>query len=77
MHIKQKKPKWLDNELIYKKGDNVTNPFTGHTIYLNALELSIYDILIGAERVSDYDNVRKGRKWFATYSPVAYKILID
>ena len=44
---KQEKPKWFEGT-IYKKGSEVTNTFSGETYKLNALELSIYDFIIGA-----------------------------
>ena len=46
----QNKPKWFDGE-IYSEGGEVTNPFTGESYELNALELSIYDFIIGAQMV--------------------------
>ena len=47
--MKKKKqiiPKWF-NGTIYKKGTTVQNPFSGEEYKLNALELSIYDMIIG------------------------------
>ena len=51
--MKKKKqiiPKWF-NGTIYKKGTTVQNPFSGETYKLNALELSIYDFVVGANQV--------------------------
>ena len=47
---KQKIPKWI-NGTVYKKGTTVQNPFSGETYKLNALELSIYDFVVGANQV--------------------------
>ena len=47
---KQVKPKWF-NGMVYKKGTTVRNPFSGEEYKLNALELSIYDFIIGATMV--------------------------
>ena len=44
---KQVKPTWFDG-VVYKKGTTVTNPFSGESYKLNALELSIYDFIMGA-----------------------------
>ena len=44
---KQVKPKWFDG-VVYQEGTTVQNPFSGETYKLNALELSIYDFIIGA-----------------------------
>ena len=47
---KQVKPKWF-NGIVYQKGTTVQNPFSGETYKLNALELSIYDFVVGANQV--------------------------
>ena len=47
MKIKQEIPDWFYGE-IYDEGDNVTNRFGGNGCYLNNIELSIYDFIIGA-----------------------------
>ena len=44
---KQAKPKWFEGS-VYQKGAIVTNPFSKESYELNALELSIYDFIIGA-----------------------------
>ena len=38
---------------IYDKGSKVQNRFGGDSIELNALELSIYDTLMGCEQFQD------------------------
>ena len=62
---------------IYDKGAKVQNRFGGDSIDLNALELSIYDTIIGCEQFGKYDEVRLGRDWFAKFSPKAYMVLLD
>ena len=62
---------------IYDNGATVQNRFGGDSIELNALELSIYDAIMGCEMVEDYDNVRLGLDWFAKFNPEAYMILLD
>ena len=47
---KQITPKWF-NGIVYKKGTTVQNPYSGETYKLNALELSIYDFVVGANQV--------------------------
>ena len=47
---KQVIPKWF-NGTVYKRGTTVQNPFSGETYKLNALELSIYDFVVGANQV--------------------------
>jgi hypothetical protein len=41
-------PKWFDGT-VYKKGDIVSNPYTGDKAELSAEELSMYDVIKGAE----------------------------
>jgi len=48
----QKVPKWFDGE-VYTEGDTVRNPYSGETYELNGLELSIYDLIIGAQHLVD------------------------
>ena len=47
---KQELPKWFNGQ-VYPHGETVTNPFSGETCYLNNLELSMYDFIIGANHL--------------------------
>ena len=47
---KQVKPEWFKG-VVYDKGTTVQNRFGGESCELNALELSIYDFIIGASNV--------------------------
>ena len=89
---KQVKPEWFDG-VIYQDGTTVQNPFTGQKYELNALELSIYDFIMGAtmfveqafeSKVEPDDKVekitndlQKGLKWFAENNTEAYMVLLD
>ena len=46
----QKVPKWFQG-MIYDQGEEVTNPFTGLCYTLNAIELSIYDYIMGSNYI--------------------------
>ena len=92
MKKKQTTPKWFEG-VVYDKGTTVTNPFSGETYKLNALELSIYDFVIGANRVLEeaydrqekpndrlrkiYDNLHDGLDWFKEHNAKAYMVLLD
>ena len=54
---KQKIPKWFEGT-IYEEGNEVQNPFSEEKYKLNAIELSIYDFVIGANLVLEmhYDD---------------------
>lgn len=81
----QKVPSWFDGE-IYSQGSVVTNRFSGESIELNALELSIYDFVIGCNdlqwagvRINDKTNklMRKGIDWFIKNNIEAYMVLLN
>ncbi len=81
---KQKMPKWFEGQ-IYSEGGEVKNPFSGETYELNALELSLYDFIIGSQmvfgqfqatkkQIADFD---KALMWFRVNNPQAYMVLLD
>ena len=55
----------------------VTNPFSGESIWLTPLEVTVYDITMGAERFGDYRTVQTGVEWFRRFNPKAYMVLLD
>jgi hypothetical protein len=89
---KQIKPEWFDG-VVYQEGTTVQNPFSGETYKLNALELSIYDFIMGATMFLEdaFDNkvepndkteqitkdLYKGLDWFKEYNAEAYMVLLD
>jgi len=75
----QKLYKRMTNKGIkpYPHGDVVSNPYSGKTIELNGMELSVYDLLIGAESIQDYSLLNMCREWFMKYNIDAYSTLID
>jgi hypothetical protein len=82
MSKKQEIPKWFKGQ-IYEKGNEVTNRFGGDSCYLNNVELSIYDFIIGASTImemgftTDVGNLRKGLEWFRKNNVKAYMVLLD
>ncbi len=83
---RQNLPKWFDGE-VYEIGDEVRNPFSGETCLLTAEELSMYDLIKGAEMaiamgmVVDHEEcykiMRRGIDWFIQNNPQAYMTLLD
>ena len=78
-------PKWFEGE-VYELGDEVRNPYSGETVLLDAAELSMYDLIKGAEMVMcmgvaeiDHciDIMNQGKDWFLIKNPQAYLILLD
>ena len=82
---KQQLPKWFKGEL-YEEGAEVTNRFGGDSCYLNNVELSMYDFVIGSSMLmemsggykhTDVNELRKGLDWFRKNNPTAYMVLLD
>ena len=79
---KQKLPKWFNGEL-YEKGSTVQNRFSGEEYELNAMELSMYDFVIGSTIMCEMGNtdvvkdLRRGLDWFRTHNSRAYMVLLD
>ena len=82
---KQEIPNWFNGD-IYEKGAEVTNRFGGDSCYLNNLELSIYDYIIGASDMIEMgifntpqhiQDLRKGLDWFKKNNAKAYMVLLD
>ena len=82
---KQQLPKWFNGEL-YKEGATVQNRFSGEECELNAMELSMYDFVMGSTMVlemaggykhTSVDLLRKGLDWFRQNNSQAYMTLLD
>ena len=83
--VRAQLPNWFDGE-IYEIGDEVRNPFSGETALLDAAELSMYDVIKGAEMIllmthsterGLVELIRKGQDWMLAKNPQAYMTLID
>jgi len=82
----QKLPKWFDGQ-VYDEGSVVKNRFTGEEYELNNIELSMYDLVMGASIIYEMggfntDNkilkdLRKGLDWFRKHNAEAYMALLD
>ena len=83
---KQKVPKWFQG-MIYDKGEEVTNIFSGECYTLNALELSIYDYIMGSNYIFEVapktvtkkqvTEFQKALTWFRVNNTEAYMVLLD
>ena len=80
-----KLPKWFKGQL-YDEGAEVQNRFGGDSCYLNNVELSIYDYIIGASNMVEMGmfntpqhikDLRRGLDWFKQYNAKAYMVLLD
>ena len=85
-NTKQKLPAWFQG-MQYECGDTVKNPFSGEEYELNAVELSMYDFIVGSQMVMEMTPKRvspqmvkdfqKGLDWFRSNNPTAYMTLLD
>ena len=81
---KVKLPKWFEGD-VYSKGGTVQNRFSGEEYNLNNVELSMYDLIMGAticlemgmQSESILNSHRKGLDWFRQNNPEAYMVLLD
>ena len=81
---KNKLPEWFDGE-VYEDGAVVKNRFSGEEYELNAIELSMYDFIMGAQIVVEMGmtnpemitDLRKGLSWFRENNSGAYMALLD
>jgi len=79
-------PKWFHGT-IYEEGENVTNQFSGESYFLNALELSIYDYIMGSQYIFEVapktvtqkqlTEFHKALTWFRKNNVEAYFVLLD
>ena len=82
----QKIPKWFQGT-IYDQGEEVTNSFSGERYTLNALELSIYDYIMGSNYIFEVapktvtqkqiGEFQKALTWFRVNNSEAYMVLLD
>jgi len=79
-------PKWFKG-MIYDKGEDVTNPYSGETFELNGLELSMYDFILGSQYIMEVapktvtpkqvNEFQKALNWFRINNAEAYFVLLD
>ena len=83
---KQTVPKWFKG-MIYDKGEEVQNRFSGECYTLNGLELSMYDFIMGSQHVFEMapksvtpkqvNDFQKALNWFRKNNIEAYMVLLD
>jgi len=55
----------------------VHNQIGGGSAELPPDAVAVYDVVLGAERLEDYERVRAGLDWFRKYFPAEYMVLLD
>ena len=77
MQKQTKIPKSCKDMLIYNNGASCSNPYTGEKAELNNIELSLYDLIKGAEALGQWKIVQDGIDWFRRNNVKAYMVLLD
>tara|TARA_R110000824_G_scaffold74092_7_gene188607 strand:- start:206 stop:439 length:234 start_codon:yes stop_codon:yes gene_type:complete len=77
MQKQTKIPKSCEDMLIYNNGATCSNPYTGEKAELNNIELSLYDLIKGAEALGQWRLVQDGVDWFKRNNTKAYMVLLD
>ena len=69
----------FDLDLVIDKDQviDVPNRFTGEKASLPWFAVAVYDLIMGAEQLEDYDTVQKGLSWFSKHFPNEYMTLLD
>jgi len=83
---KKRLPKWFKGAL-YDEGEEVTNPYSGQSIELDNVELSMYDFINGANFLYEMGGLstdskvlkelQLGMQWFRKNNAEAYMVLLD
>ena len=69
----------FDLDLVIDKDQllQVRNGYSGASATLPWFAVAVYDLIIGAERLSDYDTMQEALDWFRKYFPKQYMVLLD
>ena len=67
----------LDLELDKNQTIDVANRFSGEKASLPWFAVAVYDLIMGAERLSDYNTMQQGLDWFRKYFPQQDMVLLD
>ena len=77
MKKQTKIPKSCEGMLLYDNGATCSNPYTGEKTDLNNIELSLYDLVKGAEAMGQWRLVQDIVDWFRRNNAKAYMVLLD
>jgi len=70
-------PALFDGISIGTIPEKVYNPYSGSGAELPPDAVAVYDVVLGAERLEDYERVRAGLDWFRKYFPDEFMVLLD
>ena len=67
----------FDCQIYPDKQVTIANRFTGQKCTMPGFAASVYDVIIGAEMIKDYDTVRLGLDWFKKHFAAQYMVVLD
>tara|TARA_A100000172_G_C3031858_1_gene107012 strand:+ start:994 stop:1248 length:255 start_codon:yes stop_codon:yes gene_type:complete len=60
-----------------KKMVSIANRFTGETVEVPNFAMAVYDVIMGAESMGQWQMHSKALSWFRKYFPKEYMIILD
>jgi len=75
--LTEQEQKLVADLIVCTKPEKIKNPYTGESVELCPEGVALYDMIKGAEMVSDFDNVETGLAIFRRNWPAEYIILLD
>ena len=67
----------FDCAIYTEKEIEIENRFGGEKTKMPGYAAAVYDTIIGAEMVEQWDVVRAGLDWFKKYFPKQYMVVLD
>ena len=67
----------FDCSVYTDKEVTIENRFGGEKCTVPGYAAAVYDVIIGAESLQQYDTVQKGCDWFSRNFPKQYMVLLD
>ena len=67
----------FDCAIYPEKEVKIANRFTGQECTMPGYAAAVYDTIIGAEMVEQWDTVRAGLDWFKKYFAAQYMVVLD
>jgi len=67
----------MDLDTDRNKMITIKNRFGGDSVSLPWFAAAVYDVIMGSEKLGEWDDHGKGLEWFGKYFPDAYMVLLD
>jgi hypothetical protein len=67
----------MDLDTDRNKMITIQNRFGGDSVTIPWFAAAVYDVIMGSEKLEQWDDHRKGIDWFAEHFPDAYMVLLD